>query len=345
MTTSIRESTVQFAIPVAPAYAKLPLLASSFRRYAPSGSTLDLTAKQVSNLMTKLRDSHIGEDPNRVSHDGTQWHIKPPRNYSLSKSLPDNKALFDRRSVERMEKASNELKLLKSAMSTMSPEVQKQVSMAVARESAVPIRPPFSSGAGTEVEAASSLIVELALQPVDPITVVNAKVARPQTTKSMVATVFARQPAMSARQFGATFAEITVASREALSSVRINQVDTRDAPSAVRSLSALSDGDLAVLGEALRLRRGLEPEQLPELQAKNQAHLDAAAVVVAPSHPTVTNWIKGDCAIAESVARFSNEKADFRDYAWICTDKGGKADFKQASHRLTSPFLSPSENG
>ena len=145
----------------------------------------------------------------------------------------------------------------------------------------------------------------------------------------MVATVFARQPAMSARQFGATFAEITVASREALSSVHINQVDTRDAPSALRSLSALSDGDLDVLEEAICLRRGLEPEQLPELQAKNQAHLDAAAVVVAPSHPTVTNWIKGDCAIAESVARFSNEKADFRDYAWICTDKGGKADFKQ----------------
>ena len=239
--------------------------------------------------MTKLRDSHIGEDPNRVSHDGTQWHIQPPRNYSLSKSLPDNKALFDRRSVERMEKASNELELLKSAMSMMSPEVQKQVSMAVARESAVPIRPPFSSGAGTEVEAASSLIVELALQPVNPITVVNAKVARPQTTKSMVATVFARQPAMSARQFGATFAEITVASREALSSVHINQVDTCDAPSALRSLSALSDGDLNVLEEATRLRRGLEPEQLPELQAKNQAHLDAAAVVVAPSQPTVTN--------------------------------------------------------
>ena len=84
-----------------------------------------------------------------------------------------------------------------------------------------------------------------------------------------------------------------------------------------------------MLGEAICLRRGLEPEQLPELQAANQAHLDAAAVVVAPSHPTVTNWIKGDCAIAESVARFSNEKADFRDYAWICTDKGGKADFKQ----------------
>ena len=36
---------------MAPAYAKLPLLASSFRRYAPSGSTLDLTAKQVSNLI------------------------------------------------------------------------------------------------------------------------------------------------------------------------------------------------------------------------------------------------------------------------------------------------------
>ena len=87
---------------MAPAYAKLPLLASSFRRYAPSGSTLDLTAKQVSNLMTKLRDSHIGEDPNRVSHDGTRWHIQPPLNYSLSKSLPDNKTLVDRRLVERM---------------------------------------------------------------------------------------------------------------------------------------------------------------------------------------------------------------------------------------------------
>ena len=174
-------------------------------------------------------------------------------------------------SSERMEKASNELELLKSAMSMMSPEVQKQVSMALARASAVPIRPSFSFGAGTEVEAASSLIVEPALQPVDPKTVVNAKVARPQTTKSMVATVFARQPAaMSARQFGATFAEITVASREALSSVHINQVDTRDAPSALRSLSALSDGDLAVLGEAICLRRGLEPEQLPELQAANQ---------------------------------------------------------------------------
>merc|ERR1711918_298055 len=86
------------------------------------------------------------------------------------------------------------------------------------------------------------------------------KVARPQTTKSMVATVFARQPAMSARQFGATFAEITVASREALRSVHINQVDTCDAPSALRSLSALSDGDLDVLEEATRLRRGLEPE-------------------------------------------------------------------------------------
>ena len=100
--------------------------------------------------MTKLRNSHIGEDPNRVSHDGTQWHIKPPRNYSLSKSLPDNKTLVDRRLVERMEKASNELELLKSAMSMMSPEVQNQVSMALARASAVPIRPSFSFGAGRQ---------------------------------------------------------------------------------------------------------------------------------------------------------------------------------------------------
>ncbi len=49
--------------------------------------------------------------------------------------------------------------------------------------------------------------------------------------------------------------------------------ELRDLPSALRSLSALSDGDLALLGEALRLRCGLEPEQLPGLQAANQAHL------------------------------------------------------------------------
>ena len=51
-------------------------------------------------------------------------------------------------SSERMEKASNELELLKSAMSMMSPEVQNQVSMALARASAVPIRPSFAFGAG-----------------------------------------------------------------------------------------------------------------------------------------------------------------------------------------------------
>ena len=108
MTTSIRESTVQSTIPVAPAYAKLPLLAPSFRRHVSSGSALDLNVAQVSKLMTKLRDSHIGRGPNRVSHDGTRWYIKPPLNYSLSTSLPNNTALIDRRVVVRMERASNE---------------------------------------------------------------------------------------------------------------------------------------------------------------------------------------------------------------------------------------------
>ena len=135
---------------------------------------------------------------------------------------------------------------------------------------------------------------------------------------------------MSARQFGATMAELTVASREALSSIHIYQVDMRDVPSALRSLSAVPDGDLPALEEAIRLRRSLESTQLMDMEAANQAHLDAAAVVVAPSQPTVTNWIKADCAIAESVARFNNDKADGpKNYAWLCTDKGGKADFKQ----------------
>ena len=67
---------------------------------------------------------------------------------------------------------------------------------------------------------------------------------------------------MSTRQFGATMAELTVASREALSSVRIYQVDTRDVPSALRSLSAVPGGGLDVLEGAIRLRRSLEPTQL-----------------------------------------------------------------------------------
>ena len=67
--------------------------------------------------------------------------------------------------------------------------------------------------------------------------------------------------------------------------------ELHDLPSAPRSLSALSDGDLALLGEALRLRCGLEPEQLPGLQAANQAYLDAAVAVVAPSQPTATAFV------------------------------------------------------
>ena len=285
--------------------------------------------------MAKLRDSHLGIGPNRVSHDGERWHIKPPLNYSVSASLPANTALIDRRAAARMEHASNEGQLLKRAVSLTSPEVQAQVSTAVARASAVPVRSFFSSDVGTEVEAAPPLlpppsVVELALEPVDLRQVVNVKVVRPQTTQSMVAAAFARQPAMSARQFGATMAELTVASREALSSIHIYQVDMRDVPSALRSLSAVPDGDLPALEEAIRLRRSLESTQLMDMEAANQAHLDAAAVVVAPSQPTVTNWIKADCAIAESVARFNNDKADGpKNYAWLCTDKGGKADFKQ----------------
>ena len=112
---------------------------------------------------------------------------------------------------------------------------------------------------------------------------------------------------MSARQFGATMAELTVASREALSSIHIYEVDTRDVPPALRPLSAVPDGGLDVLEEAIHLRRALESTQLMGMQAANQAHLDAAAVVVAPSQPTVTNWIKADCTIAESVARFRQQ--------------------------------------
>ena len=112
---------------------------------------------------------------------------------------------------------------------------------------------------------------------------------------------------MSARQFGATMAELTVASREALSSIHIYEVDTRDVPPALRSLSAVPDGGLDVLEEAIHLRRALESTQLMGMQAANQAHLDAAAVVVAPSQPTVTIWIKADCTIAESVARFRQQ--------------------------------------
>ena len=112
---------------------------------------------------------------------------------------------------------------------------------------------------------------------------------------------------MSARQFGATMAELTVASREALSSIHIYEVDTRDVPPALRSLSAVPDGGLDVLEESIHLRRALESTQLMGMQAANQAHLDAAAVVVAPSQPTVTNWIKADCTIAESVARFRQQ--------------------------------------
>ena len=63
--------------------------------------------------MAKLRDSHLGIGPNRVSHDGERWHIKPPLNYSVSASLPANTALIDRRAAVRMEQASNDAQLLK----------------------------------------------------------------------------------------------------------------------------------------------------------------------------------------------------------------------------------------
>ena len=78
-----------------------------------------------------------------------------------------------------------------------------------------------------------------------------------------------------------------MASREALSSIHIYQVDMRDVPSALRSLSAVPDGDLPALEEAIRLRRSLESTQLMDMEAANQAHLDAAAVVVAPSQGAV----------------------------------------------------------
>ena len=102
-----------------PAHAKLPLLAPSFRRHASPGSALNLTRKQVNKLMTRLRDNHMGSGPNRVSHDGTRWLIKPPLNYSVSASLPHNTTLIDRRAVVRMEQARNEGQLLKAAVSMM----------------------------------------------------------------------------------------------------------------------------------------------------------------------------------------------------------------------------------
>ena len=77
------------------------------------GSSLDLTQNQVSHLMAKLHDSHLGIGPNRVSHDGNRWHIRPPLNYSVSASLPANTALIDRRAAVRMEQASNDAQLLK----------------------------------------------------------------------------------------------------------------------------------------------------------------------------------------------------------------------------------------
>ena len=163
------------------------------------GSSLDLTQNQVSHLMVKLHDSHLGIGPNRVSHDGNRWHIKPPLNYSVSASLPANTALIDRRAAVRMEQASNDAQLLKGGVTLTSPEVQAQVSTAMAQASAVPVRPFSSSDVGTEVEVAPPLlpppsVVELALGPVDLRQVVNVKVARPQTTQSMVATAFDRQP-------------------------------------------------------------------------------------------------------------------------------------------------------
>ena len=97
-----------------------------------------------------------------------------------------------------MEQASNDAQLLKGGVTLTSPEVQAQkVSTAMAQASAVPVRPFSSSDVGTEVEVAPPLlpppsVVELALGPVDLRQVANVKVARPQTTQSMVATAFAR---------------------------------------------------------------------------------------------------------------------------------------------------------
>ena len=72
-----------------------------------------------------------------------------------------------------MKQASNDAQLLKGGVTLTSPEVQAQVSTAMAQASAVPVRPFSSSDVGTEVEVAPPLlpppsVVELALGPRPP---------------------------------------------------------------------------------------------------------------------------------------------------------------------------------